>query len=123
MGLIATGPGSPLAFSSASGGKVYAFNTIGESGLTQVAPANTFRQRILFHNPGTSDIFISPVLVQTSGSSLTLTPSNAALGGCFRVYGNGGTLVVEGECQGAWQAFAVTGAGSSNALTVMDSNV
>lgn len=123
MGLISTGPGSPLAFSAASGGKVYAFNNISESSVIQVAPSSPGRQKIMFHNPGASDIFISPVLVQTSGSSVTLTPSNASLGGCFRVYANGGTLSVEGECQGAWQAFAVTGAGSSNPLTVMDSNV
>lgn len=123
MGLISTGPGSPLAFASASGGKVYAFNAISESSPSTVAPANTFRQKILFHNPGTNDIFVAPAQVQTTGSSVNLTPSNATLGGCFRVYGNGGTLSVEGECQGAWQAFAVTGAGSSNPLTVMDSNV
>ncbi len=123
MGLITTGPGSPLAFSSASGGKVFAFNTIAEAALTTVAPANPSRQKITFHNPGTSDVFIAPVLVQTSGSSIGLTPSNAALGGCFRVYGNGGVLAIEGECQGAWQAFSVTGSGSSNPLTVMDSNI
>ena len=45
MGLIATGPGSPLAFSSASGGKVYAFNNINETTNTLVAPANTSARR------------------------------------------------------------------------------
>ena len=68
MGLISTGPGSPLAFASASGGKVYAFNTISESSPSTVAPANTFRQKILFHNPGTNDIFVAPAQVQTTGS-------------------------------------------------------
>ena len=123
MGLISTGPGSPLAFSAASGGKVYAFNNVAEAAPIVVAPANPSRQRIVFHNPGANDVFIGPSLVQTSGSNVALSPSNAALGGCFRVYGNGGTLAVEGECQGAWQAFALTGAGSDNPLTVMDSNV
>lgn len=123
MGLISTGPGSPLAFSSASGGKVYAYNNVSESSSMVVAAANSQRQKIMFHNPGASDIFIAPAYVQTTGSNVALTPSNAALGGCFRVYGNGGTLVIEGECQGAFQAFALTGAGSSNPLTVMDSNV
>ena len=123
MGLISTGPGSPLAFSSASGGKVFSYNNISESGLVTVATANTQRQKIMFHNPGASDVFIAPAYVQTTGSDVALTPSNAALGGCFRVYGNGGTLVIEGECQGAWQAFAVSGAGTTNPLTVMDSNV
>ena len=77
----------------------------------------------MFHNPGTNDVFIAPAYVQNTGSNVALSPSNAVLGGCFRVYGNGGTLVIEGECQGAWQAFAVTGAGTANPLTVMDSNV
>ena len=123
MGLISTGPGSPLAFASASGGKVYAYNNIAEAGAINVAPANQFRTKLMFHNPGANDIFVAPATVQNTGSSVTLTPSNAALGGCFRVYGNGGTLVIEGECQGAFQAFAVTGAGSANPLTVMDTNV
>jgi hypothetical protein len=123
MGLISTGPGSPLAFASASGGKIYAYNNISESAAIQVAPANQFRTKLLFHNPGTNDLFVAPVNVQNTGSNVTLSPSNATLGGCFRVYGNGGTLVIEGECQGAYQAFSVTGAGTTNPLTVMDSNV
>ena len=123
MGLISTGPGSPLAFSTASGGKVYAYNAINEASATVVAAVNTSRQKILFHNPGANDIFIAPVYVQTTGSNVALSPSNAALGGCFRVYSNGGVLTLEGECQGAWQAFAETGAGASHPLTVMDSNV
>lgn len=120
MGLISTGPGSPLAFSSASGGKVYAYNAI-TTAAAQVAPANTSRQKITFHNPGTVDLFIAPAYVQNTGSNAALAPTNAALGGTFRVYANGGTLSIEGECQGAWQAFAASG--STNALTVMDSNV
>lgn len=123
MGFISTGPGSPLAFSAANGGKVYAYNTVAEAAPITVAPPNPGRQKILFHNPGAADIFIAPIIVQTTGSDVSLFPSNAALGGCFRVYGNGGTLVIEGECQGAFQAFALTGAGSANPLTVMDSNI
>ena len=123
MVLISTGPGSPLAFASASGGKVFAYNNISESSASVVASANTQRQKIMFHNPGPNDIFVAPSYVQTTGSNVALAPSNAALGGCFRVYGNGGTLVIEGECQGAYQAFAATGAGATNPLTVMDSNI
>lgn len=130
MGIISTGPGSPLAFSSASGGKVYGYNNINETTARVVAQANTNRQSITFHNPGASDIFISPTFVQnvlgtapTNPSNVALVPSNAALGGCWRVYGNGGTLVITGECQGAWQALAVTAAGAANPLTVMESNV
>lgn len=129
MGLISTGPGSPLAFSSASGGKVYGYNNIAEAAPIIVAPANASRQKIMFHNPGPNDIFIAPVNVQNilgtvpnPPANTPLAPSNAALGGCFRVYGNGGVLSIEGECNGAWQAFANTGAGGTNPLTVMDSN-
>jgi len=129
MGLISTGPGSPLAFSGASGGKVYGYNNINETTARVVAQANPSRQKITFHNPGTSDIFISPSNVQntlgtapTQPSNHALTPTNALLGGTFRVYGNGGTLVIEGECQGAWQALSVTASGTTNPLTVMESN-
>ena len=130
MGIISTGPGSPLAFSSASGGKVYGYNNISEFAARVVAQANPSRQKITFHNPGPTDIFIGPSFVQNvlgtapaNPSNVALVPSNAILGGCWRVYGNGGVLSIEGECQGAWQAFAVTSAGANNPLTVMESNV
>jgi hypothetical protein len=129
MSFTVGGVGGALAFSSASGGKVYGYNNIKEAALTVVAPANPSRQKIRFHNPGGSDIFIAPANVQnvlgtvpTQPSNVALVPSNAALGGCIRVFGNGGTLDITGECQGAWQAFAITGAGTTNALTVIDSN-
>ena len=123
MGLIVANPGGALAYNGASGGKVYGYNTISESGLVTVAAANSGRVRITFHNPGANDLFIAPVVIQTSGSNVAFSPNNAALGGCIRIYGNGGQFTIEGECQGAYQAFAVTGAGTSNPLTVMDSNV
>jgi len=130
MGIIATGPGSPLAFSSTSGGKVYGYNNISEFTSIVVAQANPNRQKITFHNPGSADVFIAPSNIQnvlgtasTNPSNVTLLPTNAALGGCWRVYGNGGVLVIEGECQGAWQAFANSGGGTTVPLTVMESNV
>lgn len=129
MGTIIGGVGGPLAFSSASGGKIYGYNNINESAAIVVANSNPQRQRIRFHNPGANDIFIAPVNVQnvigvapTQPSDVPLIPSNAALGGCIRVYGNGGTLDITGECQGGWQAFAAVGGGSFNPLTVIDSN-
>src|SRR6266403_5430303 len=130
MGIISTGPGSPLAFSSASGGKVYGYNNISEFASIVIAQANPSRQKITFHNPGPKDIFIAPSFVQNvlgsapaTPSNVALVPSNVALGGCWRVYGNGGVLAIEGECQGAWQAFATSAAGATNPLTVMESNV
>lgn len=120
MGIV-TGPGGPQAFSSASGGKVYAFNNISTAPLVVVA-ANTSRQKITFHNPSDVDIFVGPsTVLNAAGSSVALVPAVATPGGCFVVFANGGTLVVEGECQGAWQAFSRTS--NTKALTVMDSNV
>ena len=126
---ILGGVGASQVFSSASGGKVYGYNNINETTARVVAPANPSRVRISFHNPGANDIFIAPVNVQnvlgtspTNPSDVALTLTNAALGGSRRVYGNGGTLDITGECQGSWQALAVTGAGTTNPLTVMDSN-
>lgn len=127
---VFSGVGASGTVSAASGGKVYAFNNISEASARVVANANPFRRRITFHNPGANDIYVAPAYVQnvvgtapTQPSNVALTPSNAALGGCRIIYGNGGTLVVEGECQGGWQAFAKTGAGTTNPLTVEDSNV
>jgi hypothetical protein len=118
-----------------SGGKVYAFNNLGTSPEV-VAPANSKRTQISFDNPGAVDIIVFPVLVQalnptwtsgsnldgnTSISSVVLAPTTAALGGGYRIYGNGGSRTITGECQGAWQALAISGSG--NPLTVTDSNV
>ncbi|SRR6266404_3612583 len=130
MGIISTGPGSPLAFSSASGGKVYGYNNISEFAAIVVVQANPSRQKITFHNPGVNDVFIAPSFVQNvlgtapaNPSNVALVPSNTIKGGCWLIYGNGGTLAIEGECAGAFQAFAKTGAGGANPLTVMESNV
>lgn len=123
MSYVTTTPGGALAYNGASGGKVYGYNNISESGLVQVAAANPSRIKLTFHNPGTNDIFVAPVVIQTTGTNVAFSPSNAALGGCIRVYANGGQFIIEGECQGAYQAFAVTGAGTTNPLTVIDTNV
>lgn len=109
--------GGPQAFSSASGGKVYAYNAI-STAPAQVAPGNPSRQKITFHNPGTIDLFVAPA---TLYNGTVLVPTTSALGGCFRVFANGGTLVIEGECQVAWQAFSASA--TDNPLTVMDTNV
>lgn len=120
MGLISTGPGSPLTFSSASGGKLYPYNALDAVTPQQVAPANTSRQRITFHNPGAVDIFVYPQYQNLTGSAVANAPTVAAPGGSFRIYANGGSLEVSGECQQAWYALAASS--STGALTVMDSN-
>ena len=121
--------GGPLAFSSASGGKVYGYNNIDETTATIVAQVNPGRFRIRFHNPGVNDLFIAPVNVQnvlgtapTQPSDQPLVIDNLNLGGAIKLFANGGTLDVSGECQGAWQALAFTGGGTNNPLTVIDSN-
>ena len=116
---IFAGVGSPQANASASGGKVYAYNNI-DTTPAVVAPANPQRQELNFHNPGDVDIFIAPSNVIVNGSQAALVPSTAALGGCWRIFANGGTLKLTGECQGSWQAFSASA--SDNPLTVMDSN-
>lgn len=111
--------GGVQANSTASGGKVYAFNNLSTT-PAQVVAANPQRTQITFHNPGDVDIFIASAKVLVNGSAATLTPSTSALGGCWRVFANGGSLVISGECQGAWQAFSASSSGKP--LTVMDSN-
>lgn len=113
--------GGSGTFSTASGGKIYAFNNISNVGNLTVAFANPSRQKITFHNPSDVDILISPVASFNGTLYTTLTPTNVAKGGGFTVFGNGGTLVIDGECQQAWQALAASGTGK--ALTVMDSNL
>lgn len=103
-----------------NGGKFYSSNAINTT-PAQVIAANPGRVSLTFHNPGTVDIFVAPTQVMSGGSLVTLTPTTSALGGCFRVYGNGGTLLITGECQGAFQAFSKSASG--NALTISESNL
>ena len=133
--MFIAGIGGSGAVGPTSGGKVYAFNNMGTSPQV-VAPANSKRTQITFDNPGAVDIVVFPCQVQannptwTSGSSLdsntsisntALVPTTTSLGGGYRIYANGGTRTFSGECQGAWQALSISG--SSNTLTVTDSNV
>lgn len=104
----------------AGGQRIYPFNNLTTT-PQQVVGLNPQRQSITFHNPGAVDVFVAPTVVQTNGSDAALTPTTSALGGCFRVYGNGGTLTLTGEIQKPWQAFALSGI--NNPLTIMDSNI
>lgn len=120
--------GSPGSIGPTSGGKVYAFNNLGTTAQT-VAPANPARTSITFDNPGANDIVVFPAFVQAvntapsspPGTNVALAPTTSALGGGYRIYGNGGSRTISGECQGAWQALALSG--SNNPFTVTDSNV
>lgn len=120
MGQIIAVAGGPLASGPTSGGKVYAYNSLDAVTPVLVAPANTGRQKITFHNPGTVDVVIFPQYVQNTGSNVAATTTIAAKGGGLLVFSNGGEKSVEGECQGAWYALAASGFG--NPLTVIDTN-
>lgn len=112
--------GGPQTNSSASGGKVNVFNSISTAPVLVIL-ANPQRRSVIFHNPGDVDIMIGPQYVlDANGSNVLLVPTTLLLGGCFRVFANGGSLTLTGECQGAWQAFSVSGSGKP--LTIMDSN-
>lgn len=119
--MLSSNPGGSGTVFTASGGKIYAYNTITSANNVTVVAANPQRRKITFHNPSDVDILISPTQSFSGSAFSTLTPTNAAKGGGFTVFGSGGTLVIEGECQQAWQALAASGAGK--ALTVMDSNI
>ena len=119
---ITSGVGASPSVGATSGGKTYGYSIL--TTLVQVAPANQARRKITFHNPGPVDILVSMVSYLSSVTATTLstfTPTTSAYGGCFRVFGNGGTLEVEGECQLAWQA--LTTDGTNGQLTVVDTNV
>jgi hypothetical protein len=125
---ILAGIGASQTVSSASGGKIFGYNNITNLANTIVAQPNQARKQIIFHNPGTVDVLVSPTVIQniigtapTNPSNVAFVPTPTVYGGTFRVYANGGTLMVDGECQGAWQALAITG--TTNQLTVMESNV
>lgn len=118
MSGIFTGVGSPGTVSVASGGFFLAY--VLSSTPQQVAGSSPARRKITFHNPGATDAYVAPSFIQNSGSDQPLVPSPSALQGCFIVYGNGGTVVLEGEVQKPFQAFCLTG---SAVLTVVPSNV
>lgn len=122
MTMIVGGVGGASVFSSASGGKLYAYNALDDTTPTQVAPINTQRQRITFHNPGDVDVFVYPAFKVNTGTAVANAPTVAAPGGSFRVFANGGALTIEGsENSLAWYALAASGSGKP--LTVMDSNL
>ena len=79
-----------------------------------VLVANAARYGLIFHNPGTANIYVYP-------SSMTTVPTTALVGGTFIVY-PGGTLSFPSplfaNVNGAWSAFS--GTGSSQAFTVVE---
>jgi hypothetical protein len=105
--------GGPRAFFGASGGKSTPV-TLGTS-AAPVIGINPERQQIVFHNPGTVSVYVAPT---TTATGAPLLPTLSALAGTFQIP-SGGTLVLMGEMQCAWQGFA---AAVGNPLTVFESN-
>lgn len=114
--------GSPGTVGKASGGRIFAYNNVSTT-PQQILGIDPQRVSFTVHNPGTVDIFIAPLdqAILMNQMDAPLTPSVSALGGCFRVYANGGELTIGGECQKGWQAFCASGSG--NPLTVMVSRI
>ncbi len=100
---------------------ILAFNNVGTS-PAQIIGVNPNRKKITFHNPGTVDVVVFPLTVLQNtpgGASVPLVPTTLALGGGFRVFGNGGEIAREGQAaKQGWQALSVSGGG--NPLTVME---
>jgi len=100
---------------------ILAFNNIGTTSISLIG-VNPPRKKLTFHNPGSVDIVVAPttVLANTAGGgSNSLTITTSALGGGFRVFANGGQIVIEGQaCKQAWQGLSVSGA--NNPLTIME---
>lgn len=117
---ITSSVGSPGTVSAASGGYTYAINNL-STAPQPILGIDPQRISITVHNPGTIDAFFAPAFSQNTGSDVALVPSTSALGGCYRVYANGGTLILTGECQKAWQAFSASANG--NPLTVEVSRI
>lgn len=115
---VITQPGFPGAYQAASGGKVWRITNLGNVTPVTVVAARADRLSITFHNPGANDVLVYPT---TGADGSALLPTVASPAGAFRVFGNGGSLTISGECQQAWAALTVSG--TSQPLTVMESNV
>lgn len=101
-----------------TGGVTTAVNNLGTAAI-QVIAASPNRRKLVFHNPSDVDILVCQA---TDVSGATLTPSFAARGGAFLVYGNGGTLTVDGDAAGsAWKAIAASG--SNKGLTIVSQTI
>jgi hypothetical protein len=67
-------------------------------------------------NPGGATAYVAPAL---TANGTPFTPSLSALAGTFQIIA-GASLVLNGECQCAFQGFSSSG---GNPLTIMESNI
>lgn len=98
----------------------YAINNLGTSAITTVLGSSTVRHGLIFHNPGTANIYIFPTNVFTIALAST-TPTTALLGGTLLIAG-GSTLSLPStifpNVNTGWRAFSGTGSGQS--LTIVE---
>ena len=108
LGMIAGGAASTTP--SPVSTPINTLNTVG----TSVLGTSSVRQGLIFHNPGTTNIYVYPSLASAA-------PTTTAAGGSFLIF-PGGTLSFSGEefsnINCGWSAFS--GTGSSQALTVVE---
>jgi hypothetical protein len=115
---IQTTVGSPGAIGGAGGAQNYAYDLTTTPQVVLLPDPQ--RVSITFHNPGAVDIFIAPTNIQNSGSDVVLAPTTSDFKGCWRLFANGGSLTINGECQKRWQAFCASG---TNPLTIIASRI
>lgn len=103
---------NPAATTTASP-RALGFNSITTTAAVIVSNSTT-RHGLIFHNPGTANIYVFPTAITTS-------PTTAIVGGSFIIY-PGGTLtfspLIFPNVNCSWSAFS--GTGSSQALTVVE---
>ena len=103
----------PVA-SAATSPRALAINNLGTSAGTVIVAASTTRHGIVFHNPGTSAIYIYPTAIQT-------TPTATALGGTLLIAAGSTMSFPSAQYPNSncgWSAFATTG--SSQSFTVIE---
>ena len=98
----------------------YPFNNIGVAAATTVIVANTSRYGLVFHNPGTANIYVFPNNIAAAPVSASL-PTFSSVGGSFLIYPSS-TLSFPSplfaNVNGAWSAFS--GTGSNQSFTVVE---
>jgi hypothetical protein len=108
--------GASQTVGPASGGKVTPINNVTTT-AAQVLGANPSRVSVTFHNPGSNTLYVGPT---TNAFGAAFTPTLSALGGMVQLFG-GALWTFTGECQTPFQALAA--AGSTNPLTIIESNI
>ena len=98
----------------------YAINNLGTTAATVIAP-NADRYGLMFHNPGTANVYVYPTTVYSYPAMTTTAPTTAIVGGSLLIY-PGGTLsfpsTIFANVNCGWSAFS--GTGSNQALTVVE---